>query len=105
MPAKTHRVLLCEAVHRPAAQGLVGARVGLGKPRVKLQLEVEVVGEPSPRLEVSLDIALQPLDHALGLRVSGLTEPPVDLQLPTERCQAVRRATRTSMQAPLAVEH
>jgi hypothetical protein len=45
------------------------ARVRLGEPVVKLQLEVEMVREPAAGLEVRLHVLLQPLDSALRLRL------------------------------------
>jgi len=56
-------------------------RVGLLKPGVELELVVAFVGEAATTLEVGLQIALQPLDDALGLRTGRLAEPPSDLQL------------------------
>jgi hypothetical protein len=42
----------------------VHAAVGLLKPRVELEPEVELIREPPARLEVRLQVALQPLDAA-----------------------------------------
>ena len=58
-----HLSLLEQTIDRPLAQRLVRPRVGLLKPRVELQLEVEMVREPPAGLEVRLQVALQPLDR------------------------------------------
>ena len=57
--------LLDEPVDRAGAQRLVHAGVGLLEPGVELQLVVELVREAPARLEVRLQVALQPLDAAL----------------------------------------
>ena len=64
-----HLTLLEQTIDRTLAQRLVRPSVGLLKPRVELQLEVEMVREPPTRLEVRLQVALQPLDRALGVRL------------------------------------
>ena len=98
-------MLLGQPVHRPGAQRLVRPRVDLEKPGVELVLEVELVSESSPRLEVRLRIALQPLDRALGLRVGGLTEPPRDPKLAAERGERVRRPPAVAVDPGLAIPH
>ena len=79
------------------------SRVGLLEPRVELQLEVEVVREAPAGLEVRLQISLQPLDDALGLRVGGFAEVPVEQQLPAEAGIGIGRAPAAGVQAALAI--
>lgn len=67
---RCHRgVLLGEAIDRASAQRLVRPLVGFGETRVELQLEVEVVGEPTAGHEVRLDASLQSLNHPLRVRL------------------------------------
>jgi hypothetical protein len=47
-------------------------------------LEVELAGERAAGLEARLGVALQPLDHALRLRILGLEDPPADAELAAE---------------------
>src|SRR4051794_34857523 len=70
--------------HRPRAERLVHARVDLAEPGVELRLEVQLVSEDAAGLEVGLRVALQALDRALGLRVGGLAEVPVDAEFAAE---------------------
>jgi hypothetical protein len=85
------------------AQRLVRARVDLGKPAVELMLEVDLVGEDPAGLEVGLGVALQPLNGALGLRISGSAEMPIDLQLAAERSELVAGAAVVGVDAGLAI--
>src|SRR5712691_6056262 len=78
-------------------------RVGLLKPGVELELVVAFVGEAATTLEVGLQIALQPLDDALGLRIGRLAEPPSDLQLATQRRELAGRASAVAVDAGLAI--
>ena len=65
-----HCKLVGKAINRPRAQRLVHPRVDPSEPSIELVLEVQLAGEAPARLEVRLRVALQPLDHALGLRIS-----------------------------------
>src|SRR5438874_1157984 len=61
--------LVAQAVDRPAAQRPVKPRIGAHvDPGVKLQLEIDLVGERAAALEALLQELLQALDDALGLR-------------------------------------
>ena len=75
----------------------------LRKPRVELQLEIELVRERPAGLETALDEVLQPLDDALGLRVGRRAELPVDLQLAAERRELLARPAAVAVDAGLAV--
>jgi hypothetical protein len=98
--------LFGEQVDWPAAQCAVQTAVGaLVEPAVQLVLEVEVVGERAPGLKARLDVALQALDHALGLRVSRLAEVPAHPKLAAERCERVGRPAAASVQRALTVDH
>jgi hypothetical protein len=66
--------LLGQAVDRPGPGRAVLTRVDLQRPGVELILEVELVGEHAPGLEVGLRVALPALDDALGLRVTLAAE-------------------------------
>src|SRR4051794_27984388 len=79
------------------------AGVDLHEPSVELVLEVALVGEHATRLEVGLHEALQPLDRALGLRVTRPAEMPADPQLPAERSELLARAPVVAVDAGLAV--
>jgi hypothetical protein len=68
-----------------------------------LELVIELVGERAAGLEVRLEIALQPLDDALRLRVGRLAEVPVDLQLAAEGGELARRPPAACVEARLAV--
>src|SRR5215213_1463607 len=75
----------------------------LRKPRVELQLEIELVRERPAGLETALDEVLQPLDDALGLRVGRGAELPVDLQLAAEHRELLARPAAVAVDAGLAV--
>ncbi len=62
-----------------------------------------MVREASPGLEVRLQISLKPLDHALGLRVFGFTEIPVEQQLAAETGISVGGTAAASVKAPLSI--
>jgi hypothetical protein len=95
--------LVSQAIERPGAQRLVRARVDLRKPGIELVLEVQLVGEGAPALEVRLRIALQALDGALGLRAGRLAEPPPDSELAAEGGEGLRRSAVVAVDARLAV--
>ena len=76
------------------------AGIGLLKPRIELQLEVEVIGKAPSRLEVRLEVSLQALDDALGLRIGCFAEVPVEEQLPAEAGIGIGRSTAACVQAP-----
>ena len=72
-----HLQLLRQSINRAAAQRAVEAQVGtLAEPAVELVLEVELVRERTARLEARLGVSLQPLDHALRLRIPRLKRQP-----------------------------
>ena len=73
------------------------------KPVVELELEVALVGEQATRLEASFEEVLQPLDHALGLRIGRLAEAPREPQLAAERGEVVGRAALACVQGALPV--
>jgi hypothetical protein len=75
----------------------------LGKPGVELQLEVELVRDALPRVEVALQEVLQPLDDALGLRVARLAEEPVEPERAAERDELRSRPPAASVQPGLAI--
>jgi hypothetical protein len=97
------RELFIEAIDRPDPERRMRPRVDLHEPGVELVLEVELVGETAARLEVSLGVALQPLDSALGLRVGRPAEPPVNAQLPAERSERLAWPAAVAVNAGLAV--
>jgi hypothetical protein len=99
-----HLKLLGQPVDRPAAERAVEAHVGaLFEPAVELLLVVELVGETPARLEARLQIALQPLDDALRLRIARLEEAPADLQLTAEGGEGLGRAADACVQRSLPV--
>src|SRR6266536_2853735 len=98
------RQLLGQPVDRAAAERAMEANVGaLAEPTVELLLEVELVGERAARLEARLHVALQPLDHALRLRIARLQEAPADPQLAAEGGERIGRAAAARVQRALAV--
>jgi hypothetical protein len=80
----------------------VRAAVGLGKPGVELLLEVELVRERAAGLEVSLRVALQPLDGPFGLRVARFAEPPADPKLAAESGERLGRAALAAVDPRLS---
>ena len=73
------------------------------KPPVELHLVVKLVGEAAPRLKRALHEVLQALNATLRLWVPGLTEEPIDAQLPAERGELHRRSAAGRVKARLAV--
>src|SRR5262249_39770563 len=87
-----------QAVDRPAAQRLVRARVHVREPLIELGLEVALIRESPPGLEVGFGVALQALDGALGLRITFLTERPTRPQLAAEGSERIGRPPPAGVQ-------
>ncbi len=75
----------------------------LGKPALELLLEVKLAQERAARLEARLQVALQPLDDALRLRVVRLEEAPAEPELAAESGEGLGRAALAGVQGALAV--
>lgn len=92
-----------QPVDGPTAQRAVRPGVGLLEPGVELVLVVAFVDEVAPRFEVGLQVALQALDGALGLRIAPPAEVPPDAQEPAERGELARRPPARRAEPGLAV--
>lgn len=77
--------LLGKPLRRNSSNRAVLTAVGLLSQRVELLLEVEVVSEAAPGLEVLLQVVVLALKLPLGLTVAGVENDPADLQLAAER--------------------
>jgi hypothetical protein len=98
------RQLLRQPIDRAAAEGAVEAQVGaLVEPAVELLLVVELVREAAAGLEARLRVPLQPLDHALRLRIAALEETPADAELAAEGRERLGRMTAAGMQRAFPV--
>src|SRR3954465_8576901 len=74
-------------------------------PAVELQLKVQRIREPPARLEVGAHEPMRALQHALGLRITGVEDTPADLELPTEAGDRGGRAAAAGVDRTLAVPH
>jgi trehalase-like protein len=84
--------LLDEPFGRDGADGAMHPLVDALAPAVELQLKVQLVGEPPPRLEVGAHEPMRALEQSLGLRVTRVEDHPADAELPAERGERIGRA-------------